>query len=144
MSKGERNGGGGRTVEPIVVKKWAEGFDPGPETVDDKELYQAFGMLVEAKGLEETAKELRTKAYEVLGTAYTVRGLSGLYLPEVGTVSVYHSSQTRLNAGRFAELLVAQYGVPADHVAKAKQDATTTTENKKLTVKFEPVKGGTE
>jgi hypothetical protein len=121
------------------VSKYAEGY-VGPEVVDDEAVAMAIGKLHQAKVLTEQAKVLTEDAYNILAPNYLVTGAAGLQLPGVGSVDVFQGSQSRMDPKRFGELLVLQFGVPAENVAAARDAATVKTENKKLTVKFKPEK----
>jgi len=133
--------GSGRTVEDIQVKKYADGFNPGVDKTDDPELIRAFSLLVQARAHDQKAKELKEEAYGILGPNYLVTGMSRLYLPGVGKVSVFSANQTRTNWPRFCEILVSEYGVPAEAISATKAAVTSAKDNDKLTVKFEPEKG---
>lgn len=122
-------------AQDIQIKKYADGHTGAPTTVD-ADLHKAFNLRHQAAALKQKAKELEDEAYEILGPAYLVHGMSTLYLPGVGRTEIFQGQQSRLDAGKFCELLVMEYGVPADSVQKAKAAATQQTVNKKLTVKF--------
>lgn len=124
----------------ISITKYADGWS-GPDTTDDKELYKAFGLLHQAKTLEEKAKQLREQANPIFESYFFATGASGLSLGGIGGANVYQGSQTRTDYDAMHETLILEYGVPAEHIMAAKTAATKTKVNDKTTVKFSPEKG---
>lgn len=133
--------GNGRTVSDITIKKYADGF-AGPEQTEDKDLIRAFELHERAAQLEKEAKQLKAQAYAILGPNYLCTGMSNLFLPDVGGIEVFQGSNAKTDLGKFCEVLVAEYRVPVEYVAAAKEAATTTKVNDKITVKFKAAKGG--